>query len=219
MKVGTDPIATFTIHENLLTARSEFVRLALGGGGEEASTRTIPLPDDDPAVFTIYQQHLYTGLIHTRSIDKTSISTVDTKQQETAEYSTLVHAYILGSKLLDTAFKDALIDSIIEKLRAQHTFDTHLTCLVYENTPPSSPLRRLWIDIYYFFGKADWLADGNDVSEEFSMELAKVQMRLRGDFGAAVAKRRLEKMFGEVCEYHEHAGGYCHRKRLRWVDC
>jgi hypothetical protein len=61
----TEAPKKFTVHEDIVKASSEFVRLALRGEWKEASTRQIPLPDDEPAVFSVYQQWLYNSLIHT----------------------------------------------------------------------------------------------------------------------------------------------------------
>jgi hypothetical protein len=63
--VGTHEPRRFTVHENIVKASSEFVRLALRGDWAEASSRIIPLPEDEPAVFSVYQHWLYNGLIHT----------------------------------------------------------------------------------------------------------------------------------------------------------
>jgi hypothetical protein len=115
--------------------RSEFVRLALRGERKEATERVIPLPDDEPAVFKVYQQWLYSGLIHTRE-PKTD-SDFDEK------YQLLVKEYIFGEKILDLDFKDCVADALVEKLDPVERFDPHLTNSIFDNTPSGSPLHRL----------------------------------------------------------------------------
>jgi hypothetical protein len=60
-----------------------------------------------------------------------------------------VSAYILGEKFLDVGFKDCITDAILDKLSAQTRLSLRLTDQVFDNTPSHSPLRRLWMDIYY----------------------------------------------------------------------
>lgn len=173
------------------------------GEWKEAQERTIPLPEDDPGVFSVYQSWLYIGLIHTRP--KNTPSTPD------GEYRTLVKAYILGEKFMDSNFKDSIADAIVEKLHSLRRFDTGLTDLVFENTPPQSPLRRLWLDTYYNFGSAEWLDArlvGDTVNTEFMVRFSQYQMRFRTGssmFGP-------DAMFAS-CTYHEHGIRPCHRLR------
>jgi len=72
--VGTQAPKRFTVHEDIVKISSEFVRLALRGEWTEASTRRIPLPDDEPDVFSVYLHWLYNGLIHS-SRQSTGLST------------------------------------------------------------------------------------------------------------------------------------------------
>lgn len=200
--VGADAPKRFNIHEDLIKPRSEFVRLALVGEWKEAHERTIPLPEDDPDVFSVYQHYLYSGLIHTRYNNAFS--------KKDDEYRMLVRAYILGEKIMDQDFKDSITDAIIEKLRSLRRFDASLTSLVFDNTPSTSPLRRLWMDAYYHFGSSEWLdasACGSPINGEFLADFSRHQMRSRTGFAT----------FGPYamflsCTYHEHGTRPCHRQ-------
>lgn len=56
-KVGSEPLSEkFSIHEATVIHNSELFRLALQKEWTEAKNRVIPLPDDSPAVFSLYQQ-------------------------------------------------------------------------------------------------------------------------------------------------------------------
>jgi hypothetical protein len=173
-RVGREAPKDFVIHEGVSTPASEFVRLALCGDLKEAKEGFIPLPEDNPDVFAIYQQWLYGGRICT--------STVDFDAGTMDEYELLVHAYILGEKLVDVGFKDCITDAIIEKLFTQAQFSLGLTGEVFKNTPSHSPLRRLWMDIYYWAGGAWWLDEevvAQPISLEFLKEFSRFQMRQR----------------------------------------
>jgi hypothetical protein len=196
--VGTDAPKKFTVHESIVKARSEFVCLALRGDWVEASSRVIPLPEDEPALFSVYQHWLYNGLIHT---SRQGMSTSAAESDE--EYELLVEAYILGEKILDVAFKNSVMDAIVEKVgQVEGTFNKKLTSLVWDNTPSASPLRRLWVDVYYHVGNVDWLrpgSSGDTMSRWFLVEFGRFQM----------ANRELERCSARLtmplgCEYHEH---------------
>lgn len=181
------------------------MRLALRGEWKEAQERTIPLPEDDPEVFSVYQQWLYGGRIHTCSSNKALFKPND-------EYKTLVKAYILGEKIVDQDFKDSIADASVEKLRPLRRFDASLTDLVFDNTPAGSPLRRLWLDVYYHFGSSEWLDAklvGGPINAEFMVEFSRYQMEYRTGFGS----------FGKdgmflSCTYHEHGIRPCHRQNI-----
>lgn len=145
--VGKDAPKRFTIHEDLVTPRSEFVALALKREWKEAQQRTIPLPDDEPDVFKLYKKWIYYCRIF-------SMNGTAANQQGDGEYCLLVKAYILGEKLVDNHFKDAIIDCIIDKLRSTAMFDLRLTNPIYNHTPETSPLRRLLQDVYIWSGNA-----------------------------------------------------------------
>lgn len=61
--MGVQPEAQdFTVHEGLISARSEFFRNALKVPWKESEERTIPLPEDEPKVFPVYLKLLYVSL-------------------------------------------------------------------------------------------------------------------------------------------------------------
>lgn len=205
-RVGKEKPKEFAIHENVIAPVSEFVQLALSNEWKEAQERTIPLPDDEPEVFNLLQNWLYT-----RSIPCSSTQNPD---QET-EYRVLVQAYILGDKFGITDFKDAVIDSIIFTLRTTGRFDPRLANLVYENTMEHSPLRRLWQDIYVWAGSPGWLNEeqlGEYINAEFTLDLSRYQMRMIRNEGTMSPPYEDAGMGG--CAYHEHLMETCHRVKL-----
>jgi hypothetical protein len=204
-RVGIDAPKDFVVHEGVIAPGSEFVRLALRGDWKEARERIIPLPEDDPEVFAVYQRWLYGGHICT--------STVDLEPGSMDEYELLVHAYILGEKFADVGFRDCITDAIIDKLSQQTRFRLRLTDEVYNNTPSKSPLRSLWMDIYYWTGCAEWLDEetvGQPINIEFMAELSRYQMRQR------VSQEPSPIL--TPCNHHLHQMGKCYRQNVIVVD-
>lgn len=210
--VGKENPERFAVHENLIAPRSQFVRLALNKEWKEGKERTIPLPEDEADVFRLYHLWIYQNRIFSDSRSNANAFThpPTAPQDDGKEYPLLTQAYILGEKLLDTHFKDAIIDCIIDKLWSTCTFDLRLTNLIYENTPEKSPLRRLLQDVYIWSGCATWLdkaaLGGECVNAEFLLDLSKRHMA----FWAGRRPERVPYMQGS-CEYHEHVDGVCCR--------
>jgi hypothetical protein len=207
-RVGSENPQDYAIHESLIKPVSEFVSLALDKDWKEAKERLIPLPDDDPEVFELLQTWLYNNTIP-------SMNPVD-GVKDAAEYKMLVAAYILGDKFGITDFKDAIIDSMILKLRHTARFDARLGNMVYDNTPERSPLRKLWQDVYVFAGNPSWLDEdwlGDFVHAEFTLDLSKYHMRMMRGQGPSGAP--YEGAFLGECYYHEHGKEECYRKKLR----
>jgi hypothetical protein len=205
--VGKDEPKEFAIHENLIAPVSEFVRLALTKDWKEAATRTIPLPDDSPEVFELLQNWLYTK--HIPSMNPSD------GVKDSAEYSVLVHAYILGDKFGITNFKDAILDSIILKLSFTGRFDPRLAGIVYDNTMDRSPLRRLWQDIYVWAGNPTWLDEGQlgeFIHAVFTLDLSRYQMQMMR--GQGPVRPPYEDAHLGGCWYHEHGMEECYRVKL-----
>lgn len=178
--------------------------------------RTITLPDDEPAVFSIYQSWLYTSKLLTRS-----------EENEYAidpEYRLLVKAYILGEKLIDQDFKDCIADALVEKFDAFNDinasataldqFDLSLTGLVFKSEPAVSPLRKLWLEIYLHFGKDEWLntdLTNGSLDPQFLLEFSRLSIKQnRSILSSAWRGGRI----GD-CTYHGHGDAHCYRDRYQ----
>ena len=144
-KVGNENSELFMIHESLVTGSSEFARLALQREWKEAADRIIPLPEDEPDIFEIYQAWLYDRSIYTEYW---------LGSEESADEAVrLLKAWGLGDKLLDTQFKDAIMDALIGRMNdiasycASGTLSGYrrLIAVVYNKTPDDSAPRRLMI--------------------------------------------------------------------------
>ncbi|GIZ42766.1 hypothetical protein CKM354_000602300 [Cercospora kikuchii] len=205
--VGTESVETFAIHKQLIAAKSEFVRLALQGGWREAKDGVISLPDDDPKTFEIYQAWLYDRKIYT----DLWVDGIHDKESRR-----LMVAWVLGDKLQDTDFKDALMDALVGRIRDTQAFASLrlATSFIYSKTPDGSAPRRLLTDIYTYHGASWWVDEvmSSGLQEtyavDFLKDLSKRQLTQRGPSSLNSAAYMA---FKPGCAYHDHKPGKCFR--------
>ena len=130
------------------------------------------MESDDPSLFAMYVHWLYHGTIavlHSDSADPKAAGAISC-----AEYQMLVDAYILGDKILDSGFRNATMDAIVEKstLKAQNglRYSPPLDTIqhTYKHTLPSAPIRSLLVDMFVLHGGSAWLRKPGQTSDDDS---------------------------------------------------
>ncbi|KAF2804264.1 uncharacterized protein BDZ99DRAFT_371949, partial [Mytilinidion resinicola] len=92
--------------EDTLYRTSGFLQGALRGGWLESVEGVIKMPDISPRVFSIYQYWADTDRLDT-TLEAPTPNTLD------AEFTLLVYCYIFGERILDSWFKDTVIDALL----------------------------------------------------------------------------------------------------------
>ncbi|USP73218.1 hypothetical protein yc1106_00492 [Curvularia clavata] len=193
IRVGTEG-SMYTVHSAVLRKRSNFFASAMKPewSGSNPSRPPIDLTDEDPAIFEIYVHWLYFRVLPTTAedLDNTEVD---------FEFCTLSKCYVLGEKLMDTAFKNAIIDAFTEA-----KFETpHLdlpspgvipVTIIYDGTPKNSPARRLMIKMWSKYATADWAPLLEDMPSEFNANL----------FRAVMIKKRASRDKIDANLYYEH---------------
>lgn len=138
----SDSFKVFTVHESVICRTSPFFKAAIAHDWNEAKEKCVPLSQDMPDVFLIYLQWAYWDrvyctppLLHGGNYEATSVF-----------QNFLVLAYMLGDKLLDINFQDAVIDILIDFCMRNNQYLIRQAALAFENTPGESPIRTLIID-------------------------------------------------------------------------
>ncbi|KAL8848256.1 MAG: hypothetical protein Q9221_006729 [Calogaya cf. arnoldii] len=125
----------FCIHWGLLTSKSSFFNAALTASWQESSEGKVRLAEEDPELFSIYVLWFYNQ-------DWTS-------DHDGKALSGYAHCrlYILADKYGSEALQNQIIDILCERA-AQPSFRMRLASfkVVYDNTLPGTPLRRLLAD-------------------------------------------------------------------------
>ncbi|GLI78894.1 hypothetical protein PoHVEF18_007216 [Penicillium ochrochloron] len=173
VEVGPDKEA-FSVHERLIRNSSASFERALKDPREQSLVRTARLRKEEPEVFKAYIHWLYRDTIPIPHHDADDFE-FDYKNDH--GNFPLVKAYVLGDRLLDINFQNAVINAIWEQYRNKDfeaDFDRWIegnekekkcACTpssvsityAYINTIESSPLRRLLVDILVYDGDYDCL--------------------------------------------------------------
>jgi hypothetical protein len=183
---------TFHVHDQLIRARSPFFDKALSHDWKEKTERMVELPTADPMAFNLYMDFIYSKCI-----------ILDPTQGDSEQYSErLGLAYSLGDILLDTDFKDAVIDVILHRVLAGHDYPFSLNKYAFEHTPAEWPLRQLLTDLLALRGQESWLTEENMklLTEEALQETLKAMFRNK----ALPVPRDGSFRYENCKEYHCH---------------
>lgn len=184
----------FYIHEDLICASSDFFKAAMRNECQESLSRSVDLPEEDPEIFEVYRQWLYSGRICTIENDSEPCNVV-------RESRNLSHAYVLGEKLQDATFKDTILDSIIEHSDDGRKWSINMIKIIWEGTPPASLTRKYLIDRFIYYGNEELLSRfRHRLPEDFFYEIAVALLKCRARPGGKAPYKK-----HSICKYHEHA--------------
>jgi hypothetical protein len=196
IKVSVDGKTTpAIIHKDVLCATSQFFKSAAKPEWSElrAEPHDLKLPIDQPAAdaFPVYQHWLYSG--------KLPISGEPVPQV----FESLAKAYALGEVLLDTRFRNDVIDTIIVTWNeCRYSPIGKPVAIIYEGTPPGSPARRLVSEMcaFMFHDHPSWMNELGHCPTDFFGDVLKVMAKFRN--GTLEPERPWP--WEESCEgYHE----------------
>lgn len=155
---------------------------------------------------------MYCGTVPTRA---------DLHKTVETEYFQFAEAYVLGDKLRDSNFKDAIIDTMLDKSRCKVSDGASTGSFlfpgegviryIYDNPPRSSEARHLLVYLYAENGNGRWLNDATQelFPKEFLMDLAVVLLEMLDKLTLAMPTAK-----SDTCKYHQHGPGPCYRDRF-----
>jgi BTB/POZ domain len=160
--VGDDKHA-FHPDEQQLCACSPVFLSMLRNGFREAEERVVLLPEVDAETFRVFERWL---------------SNRGESVFEDLDLALLCKVFFLMDYLQVSSVQQPLLRALVFKRDKTRSVPLSLIPFIYENTPPGSPLRQLWVSwvvkyaIPEIFEKDDWV-----FPEEFLRELAAAQVR------------------------------------------
>ncbi|KAI4627405.1 uncharacterized protein J4E87_003968 [Alternaria ethzedia] len=167
--VGQDERArTFSIHSDLLTARSTYFKDFFSN---DADQKSFDLPEINPRAFALYFQLIYTGRIPSKRNDASDA--------EHDEYALLCKLYTIAHLVKDAKAKDSALDAILVKATesAEIPSSEHVW-IVYAGTEGPCKARKMMVDFYTYKATGEWMraqgedAHGRGFPPEFWSELA-----------------------------------------------
>lgn len=172
----------------------------------EGQTKIVNLPDDEPKAVSVwlnwlYRHHLPVGLNAGEKMTHESVQDV---------WNSLIMAYCLGDKLLDSDYKDAVVDAMAAWTFKRHDQEFHFLIdlatrtKLFESTSAGSTARKFLV--HTMARVKDHLVEEDD--HVLLFEVLKLNISANPDFGASLNAAR-------SCEFHEHKPGerYCYREK------
>ena len=204
----------FTICKGLLCSSSAYFKTALSNEWKEAQDCTVKLPEDHAKSFKLYVQWLVSGKRKIYSM-VTPKDSEEAHSEYTKEMSLLISSYCLGEKILDSSFKDCVLDAIKDAFRYEdYKWAPTGPCidLLWTRTTSSSCARVLILSYFIWHG-ADHLIDCDHdqyvKNSEFWKDLAVGLVEFRT---TSVNPSPL-RSHGS-CEFHEHDYAHeCYKNR------
>lgn len=211
--VGTgDRKRNFPIHRALLVKHSKFFEAVFTDGAKwrEGRSNLVEMPEDDPDIFEVFSQFLYSGgKIYTiQDGDQKRGANGTTRDNE---WNRLRDCWILGEKMLSSSFKDATTDALIEKIITTKRRPVAIHHGVYDNSAGARGMKKLLVDVAAWKWTTEAMASQTEVSKypHFFFEVA-VAMKQKQDSSTLLAP--FER--NTFCHYHDHrdAGSQCYKR-------
>jgi len=182
-----EPIQEFTVDKSILCARSPFFNAAFNGPWLESATKTVSLPEHRPSCFATYVSWLYK--------EEFTIGLAVGKEDSPS----LLELYFFAEAVQDLDFADIVSDAL---WRARYVTDqwygANATRYIYDNTAPSSPLRRMHVELMLFEKEHHGeITDGNP-PKAFLIDAVKRVTSTR------LCKREYIDGRNMGCDYHYH---------------
>lgn len=124
----------FIMHTAITTRSSDFFTAAMSREWKEGQEKEVTLPDADEDAFAAYLQWMYTG---------------ELTLPKGHPFRALTGYYILGDFLGDSAFREAVLDGIVNLACEEDSYPGVLSIkAAWERTPKDSPIRKLYLQIW-----------------------------------------------------------------------
>lgn len=166
--MGTEKKA-FHVPKAILCKFSKFFKGAMNPHWDamRAQPGTIDLTDEKTNIFECYLHWHYLRTLPVIPPDEIEGGTA----ASAVEIGNLIGCYLLGEKLIDAAFKNAVLDGFIYSLRKRSDGNIHLAeagmiSTLYNGTRDESPVRKLFVDIYSYYQRP-WVLNSAALPAEF----------------------------------------------------
>ncbi len=198
VKVGSEQ-QSFGLHKALLCQRSAYFKAALNGNFKEAEDGIVGLNDEDPHLFQIFNQWLYTGALLFDSQD------LDPDEKNSAQWSAMLNLYVFAEKRVIPRLQNDLIDTMW-KFFLEDYFPAIEVIPAWDQTAKSSPLHAFLVDLYVFHGNLEHLFhEDSDIAMSFHVDFAMRVAKESNALAFSDGDRTKDfSMWNNRCQYHVH---------------
>lgn len=170
------------IHRSILTSSSEFFRNATKPEWQElrADPNTLILAEANVEEFSAYVHWLYFGTLPAEK------SPTRGQILDDIDFPSLARAYVLGEELMDIAFKNSVLDSIVAVMEQFNWLPTGETVnIIFRGTPPGSGARRLVTEVcaHWAQNTDNWIKEFELYDKEFLLEALREMTSVRPKTG------------------------------------
>ena len=189
---------TWHLPKKVLTHCSPFFAAALNSGFSEGISKSVNLPEENPAAFEIWIIWIHIGLLSRQSLPlkttEASAEELDCEDYIAAEV--LMKAWGLGDKLVCPAFQDNMMCHLV-KVIYRVPFTTDFLLLAYDVSSAKSKLRRFAVEQYrwevecgYSSGSIDeWIAVAEAVPDFWKDHMRSSDLMLVEEFDTPFLQR------------------------------
>jgi hypothetical protein len=183
---------TLNVHQGVLCKHAGFFRRMMKPEWTRMrdSPNIIELPDETVNTVSDYVKWLYAGVMPLKLYDADDMDDKDKRGQvaEEAEkiFVMLAEAYVFGEKIIDVRYKNAVVRAVAAaKNSSKWNMGPESVRIVYDGTPPGSPLRRMIAESLARLAHDDakkgvgWMSFIDGYSKEALADALKATIRFR----------------------------------------
>ena len=147
---------SFTVHEDIICARSNLFKAAVSKDWKEAGSKTVNLPEQSPAVFKAYLESVYFPIANLLELVEAHADELVPEHQDhfkdkesvikAKNGHALIKLYVLGSFLGDTLFKNETIKAMVEGWN-DGSLNFQVSDMVFDAAQAGCGLQKLMGDV------------------------------------------------------------------------
>ena len=131
-------------------------------------------------------QHLYTGKIHLERTTTVQELGRNWKKEDFPEYTALAKLYVFGEYVQDVCLRNCVISAFVARISELVGTYSYYPCsatinIIYSGTAEGSMIRKFLVDVYARQGTAEWIEEPENLSLEFTRDLARALYTLRSE--------------------------------------
>lgn len=192
----------FGLHRGLLCHRSAYFKAALNGNFELAEDGVVVLDDEDPLLFQVFNEWLYTGnlLFHCEDphIDK----------RNSTKWSAMLNLYVFAEKRIIPKLQNDLIDAMWKFAIDEDYYPDIEVIPAWARTAKTSPLHTFLVDLYvYHANLQEFFRDDSEIVIDFHVDFVMRIARESNDLAFSDGNLSEDfNMWNNRCKYHVHEG-------------